>query len=465
MAEEACLRFSDFLLSTSYPILLDVHAGQNLTRSVVFAYNRRAFPLQRSDEQIREDGRRASLERPDKEAVVDLLPKRDDKNKTKETRLSVMNKKQVFVLGLDGATLGLLNRKALPNIKTLIENGISGELLSRPAVTPVAWTSMVTGVNPGKHGIFGFRKGDKLINSQHKKAKELWDYLRSIVINVPMTYPARPIDGVMITGMMTPSIGSDGFVYPESERAHLKEIGYVIEPEIELSQIEESIRIRVELTKYYAFAHDWQLLFHVFREYDSLQHFFWGQELQYYQMVDKLIAELRQSFPFAYFMIVSDHGFTQVDKTFNLPRWLEENFRDEAWAGGWGAIYIRAKTERSRVKRELVNKLKNIKHENRAVLEVYQQEEVYWGPYAEQGPDVIVSPKREHGFTFGSSESAIIDRSKKKNGCHLEEAAFVLAGPEIRKKEVKGRIYDVFPTLLRLFEINTQKDLDGHPLV
>ncbi len=376
-----------------------------------------------------------------------------------------MKKRQAFVLGLDGATLGLLNKEALPNIKRLIDNGISGELLSRPAVTPVAWTSMVTGVNPGKHGIFGFRKGDRLITSRSKKAKELWDYLKSIVINVPMTYPARPIDGVMITGMMTPTVDSDGFVYPESERAYLKEIGYVIEPQIEPAEIEKSIRIRVELTKHHAFAYDWQLLFHVFREYDSLQHFFWGKELKYYQMVDELIGELLQAFPHAYFMIVSDHGFTQVDKTFNLPRWLEQNFKDEAWAGGWGAVYINVEGQKSRVKSELVEKLKSIEYQDRPVLDVYQREEVYWGPYAEQGPDVIVSPKRQHGFTFGPNESAIIDDSRKKNGCHLEEAAFVLAGPEIRKKAVKGRIYDVFPTLLKIFEIDVPDDLDGHPLV
>jgi predicted AlkP superfamily phosphohydrolase/phosphomutase len=375
-----------------------------------------------------------------------------------------MRNEQVVVLGLDGATLGLLDREALPNIKKLIDNGVSGELLSRPAVTPIAWTSMVTGVNPGKHGIFGFRKGEILISSQDKKAKELWDYLKSIVINVPMTYPARPIDGVMITGMMTPATDSEGFVYPESERPYLKAVGYIIEPDIELSEIEKSLRVRVELTKHYALSHDWRLLFHVFREFDSLQHFFWGQELEYYRMIDELIGELHRSLPHAYYMIVSDHGFTQVDKTFNLPRWLEENF-DEAWAGGWGAVYINVDGDKSRARSELVNKLKSVQYQGKPILDVYQREEIYWGPHAEQGPDVIVSPKRARGFTFGPGESAIIDDSRKKNGCHLEEAAFVLAGPGIEKKRVRGKIYDVFPTVLKLCGVEIPKDLDGHQLL
>jgi len=374
-------------------------------------------------------------------------------------------KKQLFVFGLDGATLELINKKSLPQIKKLIDDGISGELLSRPAVTPVAWTSMVTGVNPGKHGIFGFRKGERLIDSQDKKTKELWDYLKSIVINVPMTYPARAIDGVMITGMMTPSIDSEGSVYPEAERDYLKKISYIIEPEIKLSQIEKSIKTRAELMKHYALTYDWQLFFHVFREYDSLQHFFWGKELKYYQMVDKLIGQLREKFPQAYFMIVSDHGFTRVDKTFNLPRWLEENFKDKAWAGGWGAVYIKTKKEKLKTKNEIIRKLKTLKYNGRAVLDVYPREKIYWGPFAEQGPEIIVSPKREHGFTFGPGNSEIIDKSRKKNGCHLEEAVFVLAGPGIGKKKIRGKIYDVFPTVLKLFGIKIPKGIDGQSLV
>lgn len=375
-------------------------------------------------------------------------------------------KKQIFVFGLDGANLSHLDRKGLANVKRLIDNGISGELLSRPAVTPIAWTSIVTGVNPGKHGIFGFRKGEKLIDSRDKKTKELWDYLKSIVVNVPMTYPVRPINGVMITGMMTPTIDSKGFVYPESERTYLKKIGYIIEPEIKLSSIEKSIKIRIELMRHYAFAYDWQLFFHVFREFDPLQHFFWGKELKYYQLVDELIGELGEKFPDAYLMIVSDHGFTKVNKTFNLSRWLKENFEGKAWAGDWGAVYLKLQYANTpKVKKELIKTLKNIKYQNKAVLDVYPREKIYWGRYASKGPEIIVSPKRELGFTFGPENSAVIDKSKKKNGCHLEGAAFVLAGPNIKKKKIKGKLYDVFPTILELYNMKLSENLDGRSLL
>ncbi len=98
-------------------------------------------------------------------------------------------------------------------------------------------------------------------------------------------------------------------------------------------------------------------------------------------------------------------------------------------------------------------------------MDVYPREKIYWGPYAHQGPEIIVSPKREHGFTFGPKKSKTIDQSKKKNGCHLEGAAFVLSGPGIKRKKIKGKIYDIFPTILELYNMKLQKDLDGKSLV
>ncbi|MCA9397840.1 alkaline phosphatase family protein, partial [candidate division WWE3 bacterium] len=120
----------------------------------------------------------------------------------KESNTSKESTSKVFVLGLDGCRLEFINRPELPNFQKIIQGGAAGTLFSRPALTPAAWTSMVTGKNPGKHGIFDFRVGNDLLFSTNKKAKELWDYVPSVVINVPMTFPVKPIDGVMVSGMM-----------------------------------------------------------------------------------------------------------------------------------------------------------------------------------------------------------------------------------------------------------------------
>jgi len=82
---------------------------------------------------------------------------------------------------------------------------------------------MVTGCNPGKHGIYDFFCTDsfskKIINSRYRKTKAIWNILtlngkNSIVVNIPGTYPPEKINGIMITGLLTPSPDSD-FTYPK----------------------------------------------------------------------------------------------------------------------------------------------------------------------------------------------------------------------------------------------------------
>ncbi len=83
-----------------------------------------------------------------------------------------------------------------------------------PPYTPQAWTSISTGVNPGKHGIFGFfhHPGYRQVRVLHvaeRQAPKIWNIMdtlgaRSLVLNVPMTYPPERLNGAMITGMMTP---------------------------------------------------------------------------------------------------------------------------------------------------------------------------------------------------------------------------------------------------------------------
>src|SRR3989344_9181209 len=133
--------------------------------------------------------------------------------------------KKVFVFGIDGCSFDLVKQweNDLPNIKNLIKNGVSGYLHTViPMLTPPGWTSFSTGKNPGKHNIFDFFKvknyKKELINSYDRKAESVWDILsrnnkKTIVMNLPSTYPPQPLNGIMICGAETPSIKSD-FTYP-----------------------------------------------------------------------------------------------------------------------------------------------------------------------------------------------------------------------------------------------------------
>src|ERR687895_2703800 len=72
---------------------------------------------------------------------------------------------KVLMLGLDGATYSVLDPAFeaghMPKFKSLLDRSASGTLVSTiPPYTPPEWTSIFTGVNPGRHGIFGFMLGN-----------------------------------------------------------------------------------------------------------------------------------------------------------------------------------------------------------------------------------------------------------------------------------------------------------------
>src|SRR5256884_8435693 len=147
-----------------------------------------------------------------------------------------MSKIKVLIVGLDGATFDLIKpwitEGKLPNLAQLMKEGASGRLASiLPPITPPAWTSFMTGKNPGKHGIFHFleaRAGtykQSYLNAASRRAKTIWRMLSDAgytvgTMNIPFTYPPEHLNGFQISGMDTPSEKSP-FVYPPELRSEL----------------------------------------------------------------------------------------------------------------------------------------------------------------------------------------------------------------------------------------------------
>ena len=103
----------------------------------------------------------------------------------------------VAVIGLDGlewdVVLPLLREGRMPTLEGLMREGSFGRLSTRaPARSPVIWTTVVTGKEPGGHGILGFTRPDgsggrRLYTSADRTTKALWNILgdhdqRSIVL-------------------------------------------------------------------------------------------------------------------------------------------------------------------------------------------------------------------------------------------------------------------------------------------
>jgi len=269
-----------------------------------------------------------------------------------------MLRPKVVVIGLDGATWNLIKPWAeegkLPTFKYLMENGAWGILESTvPPLSPSAWVSIYTGCKPSKHGIFGFvkRKSDSYfyrpISSRDVKKKPIWEVLsecglRCIVINALFLYPPKPINGILITGLGTPSKDSD-FVYPKSYKEFIlknfpeydvdfNEDLLLVSDDAKLfiRKVKDVTKEQIKLTKFFIKNESWDFLFSIFRALDVIQHYFWNDRqlvYNFYKIFDEFIGELLHDYlkdeKFVLF-IVSDHGFSKVEKYFCINNWLEQ---------------------------------------------------------------------------------------------------------------------------------------------
>jgi predicted AlkP superfamily phosphohydrolase/phosphomutase len=276
-------------------------------------------------------------------------------------------KTRVLVIGLDGATFRLIKPMVaageLPVLGGLVAGGAHGVL--RSTIQPSseqAWVTFMTGVQNGKHGIFGFVErmpGSyelRYTNGSSQKARTIWRTLSDrgrdvIVVNVPMTYPPEPVHGVLVGGLMTPSERSR-FTYPATVYQELRQAvgNYRLDVDIEtgtlreageadlLESIAEMTRLRTEAVKYLAATRDWDLLCVVYGSIDRVSHKFWkymeksssGKERivpEVYRLMDSAVGELLSSLAdeSTVVMIVSDHGFGPLKKAFFLNQWLREH--------------------------------------------------------------------------------------------------------------------------------------------
>ncbi len=178
-------------------------------------------------------------------AFLSLLFRKNKKRKKTSVR-------RIIILGLDGMDYGrtekLIRQGRLPFFQQLQKDGSFLPLKSTcPPISPVAWSSFMTGANPGKHNIFDFLNRDlrtylpELSSSQiHwvegkpvirllRKSKPFWHALgehgvMSTTLRVPITYPPEKFNGMLLSGMCVPDLlGSQGtfFFFSESSSSDL----------------------------------------------------------------------------------------------------------------------------------------------------------------------------------------------------------------------------------------------------
>jgi len=278
---------------------------------------------------------------------------------------------RVLALAFDGADYDLVRRWSaegrLPTISRLAREGTFGPLRSTiPAFTPTAWSSFLTGLNPGRHGIFNFttnpnRGRQKLESAASRAGTPLWRLLgaagiRSAFVGVPFTYPAEEIEGVVVTGyggperpQILPASAAQRIfaAYPSLVTAHhpLAERWWEDFPAYTARLLEHAEQIAGVCQLVYELEPELGLLCVDFMSTDHVGHLGYaridpdhpahdpeqaGDELlRVYERVDELCGELIDAAAARYgeeptVLLFSDHGMKPIYWMFHLDRWLEE---------------------------------------------------------------------------------------------------------------------------------------------
>jgi len=410
-----------------------------------------------------------------------------------------------------------------------------------PAQTPVAWATFMTGKNPGNHGIFSFafrQRGSyerKIIGTQMLKAKTLWRILsearrRVGVINMPMC-DVEDISGFIIPGFLS---GSEGVPYPKSVQEKVKrkfgierllgdlEIETLdkveSDPDLFFERVNYITDEMAEISLYLLQEEKWDLFMTVFMGLDRVQHFFWKYVdpahpkyeanaysklmKDFYIKADKIVGNFSKSVDKdTLVMVVSDHGFCPIYKEVIVNNYLEEaGFlttksgkvdlrKSKAVSYGYGDIWLNIKGREPKglidhaedyecVRTEISNELKKIEiGDEKPIKDVKKREELYWGPYLKEAPDLTIifnvgwQAARQPEITNKNKLKRYVNDNPRWSGGHdgTHEPSDVpgiigALGPEIRGgKEIRVYLWDVAPTILNWMKVSIPPDMDGKP--
>lgn len=433
---------------------------------------------------------------------------------------------RALILGLDGTPHSLVrtlvDEGRLPNLADLLSQGDAIPMRSvLPTVSSVAWTSIVTGCNPGKHNIYGFIDRVPLTHemfiptSRHILAKTWVDDFsergrRVCSIGVPATYPPKAVNGVLVSGFLAPSL--KGATYPPYLEKELERAGYVIDidawqaredREAFLDELFNAFDRRCETIFRFLGQEPWDLFVAHVMDTDRLHHFLWRHYDEgnatylpwfhrFYERVDRLIGDLVDRIPrdVALF-VLSDHGFTTLKKEVHVNHWLKQNgylelaspqpkgLLDLAPATRCysllpGRLYLSVKgrehngtvepgADYEALRDEIAEGLLTLRDDEtgEAVVEhVYRREELFSGGAFETAPDIVAMPGRGYDLKGGFDKDVLLEPSPVVGTHTYDDAIFYGRDCEL---DTDGRmqVVDVLPTVYDRLGLETPDNIDG----
>jgi hypothetical protein len=397
----------------------------------------------------------ACLNTPQGEALESSAAK--PTRKTQEVQAKSTSK--VLLIAWDGASPVVINellaKGELPNLQQLISKGVYSPLDTlQPAYSPVIWTSMATGKSRKKHGIQGFSYrlsntvGFQLFNATFRNAAALWDILSGAGLAVDvvgwwMTWPASPINGTMITDryvLNRARIAQQAFnveLVPKKLPASFQPLQLAFPAEVG-EQFESCFSAAKSATATYMRRYSEQMMQNekakalYSQAYDVLQQFY--EQDSIYHCISLKILEKRRPHLLMYY----NEGIDIISHLAWAYRFPQEN----------------------NVKRAGLNEFWH-----KALDDYYRLEDKRLGDvlkYADASTTIMLVS--DHGFEHLHNESLPLITGYHDQG---PPGIFVLSGYGVKhQKDVKRRphIYDIAPTLLRLFNLPSSKDMDGRIL-
>jgi predicted AlkP superfamily phosphohydrolase/phosphomutase len=290
--------------------------------------------------------------------------------------------RKTLLIGLDGATFSLLDplmdEGVMPFLKSFMAGGARADLRTIvPALTPPAWTSLLTGHTPGHHGIFDFfqleapgSKQIRLTTSRDLRCRTVADWvnragLAANVLNFPAHFPAPAIDGTVIAGWMPWRQLRLG-CHPAGLYDELKRLPRFNPRELTMDMAQEASATEgadeselvawvemharreehwLDVVRYLLAAHPAPLTAVLFDGPDKVQHLCWRfldpalaqnltpeeqairtAALHFYRRLDRVLAQLAAlAGPETTVVMASDHGFGATTEVFHINAWLAEH--------------------------------------------------------------------------------------------------------------------------------------------
>ncbi|MFQ5707298.1 MAG: alkaline phosphatase family protein [bacterium] len=437
---------------------------------------------------------------------------------------------RVFVISIDGVPYSFMKdnieKGHFPNFKRFLVNGDFKRMNSvQPTISSVAWSSFMTGKNPAKHNIFGFvdqKPGTHDIfipTALNMTSDTIWDIMskagkKVFVMNVPVTYPPRAVNGIMIGCFLCTQI--EKIASPPSVSAELKKMGYKIDADAWIArkdldaylvEVNTALEKRVDAMFHYMQKEDWDYFQTHIMETDRMNHFFWEHMehddpkytsafFDFYQRVDEVLGEVERKIgDDVEFIVLSDHGFCTIRKEVYLNNYLAEagllkfkqtppksldDMHPESVAYSLipGRIFVNLQgrepqgsvlPEQYEATREKVTELLlNLKeHDNGDPLirEVLKREEIYDGQNFAAAADLIAVPYDGYDLK-GNVNKDVFGEKGPLVGMHTyEDSLLFIRNRTLTKNHNELWVGDLAPTILKMMNIPAPGDMDGVALV